>query len=94
MKAGMTDEEYAAAQQALILAANLLDQHDLAAFTGRIGHAEAVGFLHMVPRDYMRGIDRLRHIRTMAEAARKLVGAWTELRTEIVQQEANRVEAT
>lgn len=75
----MTNDEYMDAQRALLLVANILAPHDLAAFVARIDTADAVGPI-VDPTLYRKAAARARGLRALAVACQKVQGAADELR--------------
>lgn len=84
----MTNDEYMAAQNALLMSANLLQGHDLAAFLRRVDQAEAVAPI-VDPTLYRRAGQRLAGTRELARAGLAFQAAAAALRG-VVAGEASR----
>lgn len=64
----MTNEEYIATQQQLILAAQVINQLDLGSFLDRIGAAHAMGPI-LDPTLYRKGVAKMSLVERLAKAA-------------------------
>lgn len=75
----MSDEDYALAQNQLLLMAGLIAGTDWAGFIARIEHTESAGFLVAPTPAFTLALPRLQKLRHMAAQAQRLAALHAEL---------------